>query len=454
MDFDSLRKEYSTFEYQYYKITENEENITLKYGFEIIGLSKFEPEIIIKKKKFNWKNIDTYKAKEIAFYIGMVEAISYFKATCSPKFVIKCGYLDEFQKKWFSKLYYLGLGEFRYRNNIKVSQEDFINFEVENDKEISQKESGILEEKSGLIIPIGGGKDSNVTLELLKKYKDDTLCFCIGSKKVSLECAKQAGFENEQIIEVDRKIDKRLIELNAKGFLNGHTPFSAIIAFITYFVAFLLNKKYIALSNEDSANQSNVAGEKINHQYSKTYEFETDFRNFVNQYLEKGIEYFSMLRPITELQIAMLFSKLKPYHKIFKSCNVGSKTEPWKWCCNCPKCLFVYTILSPFLYKKELMEIFGEDLFEKESLKETFVELCGFGETKPFECVGTYEEVQYAVSETINKLESKNLELPYLLKFYKENYKMREGKFLKFYNENNYLPKDFDDILRNEIFKD
>ena len=58
MDFDSLRKEYSTFEYQYYKITENEENITLKYGFEIVGLSKFEPEIIIKKKNFNWKNID------------------------------------------------------------------------------------------------------------------------------------------------------------------------------------------------------------------------------------------------------------------------------------------------------------------------------------------------------------------------------------------------------------
>ena len=87
-------------------------------------------------------------------------------------------------------------------------------------------------------------------------------------------------------------------------------------------------------------------------------------------------------------------------------------------------------------------------------MKETFVELCGFGETKPFECVGTYEEVQYAVSETIKKLESKNLELPYLLKFYKENYKMREGKFLKFYNENNYLPKDFDEILRKEIFKD
>ena len=40
-------------------------------------------------------------------------------------------------------------------------------------------------------------------------------------------------------------------------------------------------------------------------------------------------------------------------HKIFKSCNVGSKSIPWNWCCDCPKCLFVYIILSPFLTKEE-----------------------------------------------------------------------------------------------------
>ena len=222
----------------------------------------------------------------------------------------------------------------------------------------------------------------------------------------------------------------------------------------TFFIGYLLSKKYIALSNEDSANQNNVNGKNINHQYSKTYEFETDFRNFTKKYIDTEVEYFSMLRPITELQIAMLFSKLKQFHSIFKSCNVGSKTEPWKWCCNCPKCLFVYTILSPFLYKDELVNIFGEDLFEKENLKETFIELCGFGETKPFECVGTYEEVQYAISKTIENLERNNKKLPFLLNFYKENYDLRDGEFLKFYNENNHLPKEFDQILRRKIFED
>src|SRR5699024_1564771 len=126
--------------------------------------------------------------------------------------------------------------------------------------------------------------------------------------------------------------DKNLLELNSKGFLNGHTPFSAMVAFLSYLTAYLLGKKYIALSNEDSANESNVKNEKINHQYSKTLEFENDFREYQERYLKAEVDYFSMLRPISELQIAYLFSKLEKYHKVFKSCNVGSKKEPWYWC--------------------------------------------------------------------------------------------------------------------------
>ena len=111
----------------------------------------------------------------------------------------------------------------------------------------------------------------------------------------------------------------------------------------------------MALSNESSANESNVQGEKINHQYSKSFEFENDFRKYYNKYLKRNVEYFSFLRPLNELQIAMAFSKFEKYHTIFKSCNVGSKGAEWKWCCNCPKCLFVYIILSPFLYKQKLI---------------------------------------------------------------------------------------------------
>lgn len=287
----------------------------------------------------------------------------------------------------------MDFGEFRYVNNIDVSMERMleINCKCKEEYNINLEQDDVMinnleNELMGTLIPIGGGKDSCVTLELLKSFKNDNLCLMIGGKLPSIEAAKIAGY-GDKIIHVKRTIDKNLLELNKQGFLNGHTPFSSMLAFLSYLIATLVGKRYIALSNESSSNESNVEGEKINHQYSKSFEFEQDFRYYADKYLKIGVEYFSMLRPLNELQIAMLFSKSEKYHSIFRSCNVGSKTIPWEWCGNCPKCLFVYIILSPFLYKDKLIKIFNQDLFEKQDLLNTFIDLCGYGKTKPFECV-------------------------------------------------------------------
>lgn len=282
----------------------------------------------------------------------------------------------------------MDFGEYRYINNIDVSMEDMLQLEVKTNEKYKIESDVNLDDNNllGTLIPIGGGKDSCVTAELLKNEKDNNLCLIIGGKEPSVKSAEIAGY-TDKIIYVKRTIDPNLIELNKKGFLNGHTPFSSMLAFLSYLIATLTGKKYIALSNESSANESNIEGEKINHQYSKSFEFEQDFREYANKYLRTGVEYFSMLRPLNELQIAMLFAKCKKYHKIFRSCNVGSKNTPWEWCGNCPKCLFVYIILSPFLYKNGLEEIFSGDLYKKENLLNTFIELCGYGKTKPFECV-------------------------------------------------------------------
>ena len=133
---------------------------------------------------------------------------------------------------------------------------------------------------------------------------------------------------------------------------------------------------------------------------------------------------------------------------------MGSKGKEWKWCCNCAKCLFAYTILSPYLYKEKLVKIFGEDMFENKELLKTFLELTGNGETKPFDCVGTFEEVNFAISKTIENLENKKEQLPYLLKYYKENYNLVDTKndITKRYNEENNLTKEQNEILRKEVF--
>lgn len=110
-------------------------------------------------------------------------------------------------------------------------------------------------------------------------------------------------------------------------------------------------------------------------------------------------------------------------------------------------------MLSPYLYKKELVEIFGSDLFEDKELLKTFIELTGNGDTKPFECVGTFEEVNFAISLTISKLEGN---LPYLLKYYKDNFELSniEVDITKRFNEENNLTKEQIELIKKEIYND
>ena len=81
--------EYPNFIYNNYKIFEDAEKIYFEYDFEIEGLSKFTPKLEILKKDFKWKHLESNILKNIVFNLGMVEAISYFKATCSKNFLIK-----------------------------------------------------------------------------------------------------------------------------------------------------------------------------------------------------------------------------------------------------------------------------------------------------------------------------------------------------------------------------
>lgn len=444
--FLKLRKKYPEFIYEKYEIIESEDDYNIIFTFNIPNLTVFNPTITIPKKGLKNSCVNQEYLNELVFHVGLIELISYFKCTCSPNVIIKCGHLNEEQKKWFKKLYYNGLGEFLYTNNIEISEEELIHITCLKEK-INLPE--IAYQGIGNLIPIGGGKDSVVTLEILKEEKEDNSPFIINPKEVTINSCKAGGYSEEKIISVNRTIDKNLIELNKQGFLNGHTPFSSLVAFLTYLCAYLAGKRYILLSNEASANESTVLGTNINHQYSKTYEFERDFNFYTKKYFNIEIDYFSFLRPLHEIQIAMLFSKFENYHNIVRSCNVGSKNTPWNWCCNCPKCLFVYIILSPFLKKEELISMFGEDLYEKDSLLKTFIELLGYSDTKPFECIGTYSEVRLAVSLVIKNYKGK---LPYLLKYYQDNYPLElDTSILTSYNEENYLNEKFTKILKEVL---
>ena len=185
---------------------------------------------------------------------------------------------------------------------------------------------------------------------------------------------------------------------------------SAIFAFASVVSALIQGKKYIALSNEASANEANTEmyGMEINHQYSKSLEFEQDFQSYVLANISTEVKYFSFLRPLKEIQIAQFFCSIgfKKYLGNFSSCNrnfriTGNKEAKFKWCCECPKCAFIGCIFAPYLERSEMKSLFGCEIFKQEAILKFIPELLGQSEHKPFECVGEYEEVQYAINEAV-----------------------------------------------------
>ena len=394
--------------------------------------------------------------ERMAFSLGMAEAVSYWKAVCSPEMRVECGELSTEQISWWKKLYYLGLGEFFYVNGISTDMDSFVNIVPTGSFDSSLTEN--KRELNGCLVPIGGGKDSALTIETLTQAGMKCRCYAINKRCSISATVEAAGLPEDALIISQRKFDRSLIELNNKGYLNGHTPFSSIVAFSAEITAYLNGLKYVVLSNESSANESTVAGQDVNHQYSKSFEFERDFHEYEEKFLKSGVYYFSFLRPLSEFQIAKMFVSHEKYLPVFRSCNLGSKVSPDIWCGECPKCLFVCLILSPFLSPSKLRSVFGKDLLNDSAMMDYFIELIGQSVHKPFECVGSIDEVNLAVSLAIEKYEANDVPLPWLFEEYKNRglYHPEEtdrinSEYCHGFNNDNLLPDTFKQILLKEM---
>lgn len=412
--FEQLRHLYPVFTYEDFSWKISGSQLLLSFHFNLGNRYNFYPAHSIELS--NWSsNLPADDIMDnLVFHIGMVELVSYWKAACSPTVLIKPYRLKPAQRAWWKKLYFQGLGEFFHVNKIETGMHDFMSFTFEKNTNPVPNVFRIDLDDT-FIIPVGGGKDSVVTLSILGKDTQTTAAMVINQRDATMKCIRKAGL-NKNTYEVTRTIDPVLLDLNERGFLNGHTPFSSLLAFSSALAAVITGKKHIALSNESSANEATIPGTNINHQYSKSFEFEQDFRSYLYEFISPDINYFSFLRPLNELQIGALFSRKTEYFDVFKSCNVGSKTDTW--CCNCPKCLFTFIMLSPFIDKSVMVNIFGKNLFENEKLEQTLYQLAGLTREKPFECVGTINEVN---STLAHLCESKMYDpLPFLLEKYQK----------------------------------
>jgi UDP-N-acetyl-alpha-D-muramoyl-L-alanyl-L-glutamate epimerase len=448
--FNEQRIKFPFFVFEGYKYHYSNEGLEVEYVFNLSDRYSFRPTLkILKKPFFADEPLHGSLLDNIIFHIGMVELVSYWKCACSPKIIIKNHHLSPDQVRWWKKLYFNGLGEFFYLNGISADPASFVEIESASGEAL---ESVRVPGLGGSMIPVGGGKDSIVTLELLGN-EPGALPFILNPRGASLETVRTKGFSSERIIEAHRTIDPVLLDLNAKGFLNGHTPFSALLAFVSVLAAILSEKKYIVLSNESSANEPTVKGSEVNHQYSKSVEFETDFRSYLKTYVTPDIEYFSFLRPLNELQIARIFSGFPSYFRAFKSCNAGSKTDTW--CGKCSKCLFTYIILSPFLGPETLSGIFGHNLLYDNTLRPLLDDLTGSTDTKPFDCTGTTKEINIALCRTIRN--AGETDLPELLTYYKSTslfssfHSMTVEEELKVFDPHHFLPPSYEKVLKTAL---
>lgn len=416
----ALRKEYPYLKYKGYSYKIEKDSLHIEFFFDYAGKFAFKPCSSLPWRNFYLSErckpeyLDT-----IIFNIGMIELISYWKAGCPPEVIIEPHDLNKEQLDWWKKLYFNGLGEFFYINGIKTDLKQFMHISSDGH---AAKPLPISSPTDKTIVPVGGGKDSAVTLELLQQAGKKLIPLIMNPRSATINSITVAGYQSEESILIQRQIHPLLLQLNKEGFLNGHTPFSAMLAFYTLLAAVMTGAKDIALSNESSASESTVANTGINHQYSKSLMFEKDFRDYTQKFISSNINYYSFLRPLSELQIASLFSKFTDYHKIFRSCNAGSKTD--EWCGNCPKCLFTYIILAPFMDESQLKGIFNKDLFADSTLQPILDELTGNSAIKPFDCVGTIDEVNAALCQTIRKKDIRMM--PALLEHY-----MRTDAFRK-----------------------
>ena len=396
--------------------------------FEILGTSPF-----LKREYPKGEGLVDPILNNFLFQLHLALWISYYKLFPTKTLEVKSGYLDDDQITFWEKFYKNGLGEFFITNKIDpnwlikfvnagsaVSIEELTirNNYIENSK-------NFIEWKSLLLW--WGGKDSIVSYSLLKnKKKFDLFVFW----KVDAIKKSTSEITWEKLLLVKRTLSKNLFILNKQWYYNGHVPITWIIAFATFVVGYLYWYSNIILSNEASASESNTQwkGMNVNHQYSKSLEFEQDLLHYSQSYISQWIKYFSLLRGMYEYRIASIFAHQKDFFEEFSSCNRNFVISPpltppfeggeeqecsaapltrgrlgrgWLWCCECEKCAFVYLILSPFLKENDLINIFWENLFEKESLEKTFRELIWLEKHKPFECVWIYEESLLSAKKVI-----------------------------------------------------
>jgi UDP-N-acetyl-alpha-D-muramoyl-L-alanyl-L-glutamate epimerase len=379
---------YNEFIFEHYRYDPVELSLSLHYRFG--GGPSFEEKLAFDFTPRTLSAAANQVLDRIFRLIFLLSGISYYKAFVPQTMICEAFPLDSRTTGFLQEFYEKGLAEFAFKN--RLSLRNHIRFRSEA---AFPSLPIALDLPRRTCVPVGGGKDSIVTIECLKRGGEPIMLFSLGEADPIRECIATAALP---FIGVRRRLDSALFELNKAGALNGHIPITGIVSAIALAGAVLAGCDAVVMSNEHSASAPNlnIGDVEVNHQFSKSFEFEQAFSEYIHTHVSPSIAYLSLLRPYSEIEIARRFSRYPEYFGIFRSCNAAFRqsrsARACKWCCDCPKCRFVFLALAPFIAKADLIGIFGCNLLNDESQRAGFAALCGLAEHKPFECVGEVSE--------------------------------------------------------------
>ncbi len=382
---------YMTFVFKSYHFDSSNKILKLNYSFD--DSLNFTEEY---RFDFDFTNFDPKVLDRAIQGLFFMAGVSYYKAFHTEHIRIDQGQLDKKSAEFFAHTYQKGLGEYFYINKLNPRTEIPFIANAPDQPQLSHRSN------NGLLVGIGGGKDSLVSAELLRGQTG--IATWSSDHRSQMEpLINTIGLPH---MWVQRKIDPQIIGLKDQGALNGHIPISAVWSCIGTIVCVLSGRRDGVVSNENSANEPSLYydGVAINHQYSKSLEYEKSYQEYLQHNFGDSLRYYSALRPFSEVKIAEIFSQIAfdKYKNVFSSCNRAfvQASDHMSWCGECPKCAFTFLALSPFLDRLELEKLWHKNLLLDPTLVITYQNLLGISGNKPLDCVGEVKESREAMRLT------------------------------------------------------
>lgn len=405
-----------SFLYTSFKVSENRRDVSLFY--EIIN----GDDIHVLGETFNFEAPlpDCYETNQTLRALHLACGISYYKIFMPPE--LRHPYaMDAEETSFWNTVYRGGLAEFLYTNQLDPQQLA----QFSRQAGASYEKTALLSLQNRALLGVGGGKDSVIAAEALKLLAVPLEGFVMATGEALGQAASVAEVMGIPLQIVNRQIDTQLLTLQQqRGSYKGHIPISLIFALVGTLLAVTSRASMVVVANESSASipSATWAGEPVNHQWSKSFAFESSLQNYLRQHVSEHLTYFSAIRPLGSVAVAKSFAKFPQYFEVFTSDNFVFRVDPAKrpnarWSLESPKSLSSFILLSPWISEPDMIRIFGRNFFDEHSLKDLFLELIGLQGNPPLDCVGTPPELAASLHETViqgRRANSKLLALPEL----------------------------------------